>query len=89
MYYSNCLIEMIKAKIKNPKAELYIIKPKDNVVRTPHFMWAIDEKAYDFGVNRYLKPYERLWFKGEIRSYNINALIRFKAIKLCSKEATS
>lgn len=73
---------MIKAKIKNPKAKIYIIKPKDNVVRTPHFMWAIDDKAYDFGVNKKLNILQRFWFKGNIRQYNIDALKRFKATKL-------
>ena len=82
MYYSNCLIEVIKAKIKNPKAEIYIIKSNDNVVRTPHFMWAVGEKAYDFGVDKNLNFIQRFWFKGSIRQYNTDALKRFKATKL-------
>lgn len=82
MFYSNCFVEMIKAKIKNPKAKTYIIYPKDNVIKAPHFMWSIGNIAYDFGVNKPLNVLQRLWFKGEIRRYDLQALIRFKASKL-------
>ena len=37
----------------------------------PHFLWCDGQADYDFGVERYLKWWERFWFKGEIRKRKI------------------
>ena len=44
--YSNCLIEAIKAKVRDPKAVRIIYLPKkwNNGVR--HFMWVKNDKVY-------------------------------------------
>lgn len=71
-YYSNCLIEAFKAKIKNPsKIKITIIPPWLNEVFCPHFLWSDGKYDYDFGVSRRLKWYEIFWFEGCIRRYKL------------------
>ena len=68
MYYSNCLVEAIKYKLKDWKnVRITYIPASYNEVYCPHFMWSDGKNDYDFGVDRKLKWYEKLWFKGEIR----------------------
>lgn len=70
-WYSNCLIEAVKAKIRDPKyVKIIHIKAKDNEVYCPHYMWvdSRDNNIYDF----HCKPYIEHWwneylFKGFIR----------------------
>ena len=67
-YYSNCLIEAIKAKIRHPiKVKIKYIPAHMNEVFCPHIMWHDGEYTYDFYVKGYLKPIQRLWHKGYIR----------------------
>ena len=48
-YYSNCIIEAIKAKIKNPNIKLIVCMPWENEVFCPHVMWSDGIFDYDFG----------------------------------------
>lgn len=81
-YYSNCLIEALKAKIKHPfKVRIIYIPPKLNESRCPHFMWTDGKFDYDFGTDDYLKCV--LVFKGRIRA---RALGFAKAYKQKRKE---
>lgn len=49
-FYSNCLIEAIKAKIKDWKhIKLTFVSPFDNEVFCPHVMWSDGINDYDFG----------------------------------------
>lgn len=49
-YYSNCLIEAIKAKIKNPKKiKITVCMPWENEVFCPHILWSDGIYDYDFG----------------------------------------
>ena len=67
-YYSNCLIETIKYKLKNwHNVKITYIPSKYNLVKTPHFLWSDGIKDYDFGTSRYLKWHQRLWFRGCVR----------------------
>lgn len=67
-FYSNCLIEAIKAKIKHPiKVKIKYIPARLNVVFCPHLMWHDGEYTYDFWAYGPLKPYQILWYKGKIR----------------------
>ena len=50
-YYSNCLIEAIKAKLKDPKnVKITLCLPWFNEVFCPHFMWTDGVADYDFGI---------------------------------------
>lgn len=71
-FYSNCFFEAIKRKLRHPvKTKLTIIRAKYNKVPVPHFLWSDGKADYDFGVERHLKPYEVLVFKGVIRRRNL------------------
>ena len=81
-FYSNCFIEAVKAKIKSPKrVRLTYLSPLINEVFCPHWMWSDGEYDYDFGVERYLKWYERLWFKGCIRKRALGFNEKWKALR--------
>ena len=67
-FYSNCLIEAIKAKIRHPiKIKIKYIPARLNEVFCPHLMWHDGEYTYDFWACGHLKPYQILWHKGKIR----------------------
>ena len=50
-YYSNCMIEAVKAKIKDWKhVKITYVSPFINEVFCPHFLWSDGEYDYDFGI---------------------------------------
>ena len=68
MFYSNCLIEAIKAKFRHPfKVKIKYVPAHLNEVFCPHIMWHDGEYTYDFYAKGYLTPFQRLWHKGIIR----------------------
>lgn len=78
-YYSNCLIEAIKHKLKQWKCvKITYISVKYNIVSTPHFMWSDGLNDYDFGTGRYLKWHQRFWFNGNIRTRELGWNERYK-----------
>jgi hypothetical protein len=77
MFYSNCLIEALKAKLKNPRKVKITFIPKSEK-GSCHFMWSDGEHDYDFGVERDIKWYEVLWFKGEIRKRSLGFNEKYK-----------
>ena len=67
-YYSNCLIEAMKAKIKHPiKVKIKYIPASMNEVFCPHVMWHDGEYTYDFWASGHLSLLQKLWHKGHIR----------------------
>lgn len=84
-YYSNCLIEAIKAKLKNPKVKITYVSPFVNEVFCPHFLWSDGKNDYDFGVERHLKWYEILLFKGHIRQWKLGFNERYKQAVISAK----
>lgn len=69
--WSNCLIEAIKAKIKDPKhvtIHKFPGKINNNFLIFPHFWWDDGEKGFDFKQEKQLFP-NPIWFKGTLRSY--------------------
>jgi hypothetical protein len=62
-FYSNCLLEALKAKIKNPKIK--VIKRHMTWTRTPHFLWLWKGYTYDFGTNHSIPC--KLFFHGYLR----------------------
>ena len=77
MFYSNCLIEALKAKIRHPFKVKITFIPKSEK-GSCHFMWSDGEADYDFGVERNIKWYEAWWFKGEIRKYSLGFNKKYK-----------
>lgn len=70
LYWSNCFIESIRAKIKyGDEVKIVYLKARENEIFCPHFMWIMDDKVYDFHMP---PPYKNHWwnflfFKGYIR----------------------
>ena len=53
----------------------------------PKLVWSDGEYDYDFGVKRYLKWYERFWFKGEIRKRKLGWNKKWKAYRIAKKNS--
>lgn len=69
-FYSNCLFQALLHKLKHPtKTKLTYIRPKygESFFFVPHFLWSDGEYDYDFGVEKFIKPYQVFWFKGNVR----------------------
>lgn len=84
-FYSNCFFEAIKAKIKNPKFVKITVVLKSEA-RCPHFLWSDGKNDYDFGVNKPLKWWQIIWFKGSIRKRNLGFNKRYKEMMLMERE---
>lgn len=78
-FYSNCLFQALKAKLKNPKqVKITYVSPFDNEVFCPHFLWTDGKNDYDFGIERHLPLYKVLFFKGHIRKRNLGFNQKYK-----------
>lgn len=68
-FYSNCLIEAIKAKLKNKNTKIIFVPKKFNDSIGFHCFWKIDDLIYDFKCESNVKHYwQMLLFKGYIRA---------------------
>ena len=47
-YWSNCIIEAVKARLRNNKVRFIMIWPWQNEVWCPHLMWTDGNFEYDF-----------------------------------------
>lgn len=82
-FYSNCLFEAVKHKLKDwENVKITYIPAKYNVMYCPHFLWSDGKYDYDFGVERNLKWYEVIWFKGEIHCRNLGWNEKWKAYRI-------
>lgn len=70
-YYSNCLIEALKAKLSNPEVKIVYIASKYNISHFPHILWSDSKHDYDFGTSEKLTLHNILWHKGSIRQRNL------------------
>lgn len=85
-YVSNCLIEAVKAKLKDPRhVKVYFCKPRitpNGHFQMLHFMWSNGTADYDFS-DRYengeKKWYQCLLFKGQIRQFKCGFAARYTA----------
>lgn len=71
LYWSNCFIEAIRAKIKHGKeVEIIHLPARDNEIYCTHWMWhdLVDNKVYDFhSINDHDHWWNFIIFKGYIR----------------------
>lgn len=75
-YYSNCMIEAIKAKIQNHRIKIYFCKPRiteNGNFQMFHFMWSDGKADYDFSdlKDSGIPPYRNLLFKGAVRKFEL------------------
>lgn len=67
-FYSNCFLEMLKAKIRNPQIQVLYIPSFLNEVPCPHWIWLDQNGEHDFCCEESLPFYQWLWHKGSIRT---------------------
>ena len=82
-FYSNCLIEAVKAKLKDPEhVKIYICWPRYNEAPCPHVMWSDGVADYDFGTSDYI-PNFFAWtiHKGHIRKRRLGSAKRYIAFR--------
>lgn len=66
-FYSNCLLEALKAKIKNPiKVKIHSFHSLHTI--WPHFWWSVDNDVYEFVSVKENRKYQVFYFKGYIKS---------------------
>lgn len=85
-FYSNCLIESIKAKIKDPKnVKITIVPPWYNEVFCFHAMWTDGVNDYDFGSEGMGDSFIGNWtvHKGHVRRYKLGSNDRY--VRICKK----
>lgn len=74
-FYSNCLLEAVKAKLKDWKdIKIFYIPKKFNDTKCFHFMWKNTKtnETFDFKAEKALSsPLKLLYFKGHIRKVSI------------------
>ena len=82
-YCSNCLIEAVKAKLKDwPRVKIYFCKPTRS--RMFHFMWTDGSADFDFsdnGVNGELPWYKCLRFQGRVRRFKLGFAADYAAYR--------
>lgn len=76
-FYSNCLIEAIKAKFKDPTHVKITVVPRSEA-NCPHFLWSDGNYDFDFGVERHLEGLHILWFEGYIRRRELGFNQKYK-----------
>lgn len=75
-FYSNCLIEALKAKIKHPiKTKIRIVSIPNSLF--PHFIWLNNNIVKEFGKDGEVKWYKSFLYKGYIRTHDIITYQKF------------
>lgn len=88
-FRSNCLIEAMKAKLKNPKkVRITFIPARYTGGIYPHFLWSDGESDFDFGTDQKLKPYQYILFRGNIRERSLGWNERYKQMLVERKRKT-
>lgn len=71
-FYSNCLIESVKAKLKNPKNVKIHIMFDFKLSIIPHFWWEKNNIAYNF-TSLKKRRLQVIFFKGKIIERNLKS----------------
>jgi len=74
-YVSNCLMEVLKAKIRNSNVTIYFCKPRvteNGRFQMFHFMWDDGTADYDFSDDNRIEYFSpMLLFKGAVRQFEL------------------
>lgn len=74
--YSNCLIEALKAKIKDPKNVHIIYLPKKWNMGINHYMWVKDGMVYHYTHDK-VNTKQQYLFKGYVKKQSMEAFEAF------------
>lgn len=83
-FYSNCLVEALKAKFKNPAIKIYFRPPyiKNNGrISSMHFMWEDANFSYDFVDSEYSGFWKYFWHSGYICQWPKDFARRFTSYR--------
>lgn len=75
-YKSNCLLEAVKAKLRNPKkVTIYFCPPRiteNGNFQWCHFLWSDTLHSFDFSDDEAseLPWYKTIWYEGKIRMFD-------------------
>lgn len=70
MKYSNCLIEALKAWIKDPKNVKIIYLPKKWNYGARHFLWIKNDKVYHYEARN--EKHNKYFFKGDFKEVSLD-----------------
>lgn len=81
-FWSNCLVEAIKARLRDKDVRIYFCKPqftKNRKFQMAHFMWTDGKADYDFSDDDRdrLPWYKSFWFDGAIRQFDYGFAKRY------------
>ena len=78
-FWSNCLVEAIKAKLHDPfHTKITVVWRSEAGI--PHFLWSAPQGDFDFGVERRLTGFQKIWFEGYIRKRRSGFNERYKRL---------
>lgn len=87
-FYSNCLLEALKAKIRDPvNIKIRYLPMELNETPIPHFMWQDENYTYDFHTKGKLTFFQQFYHKGNIRKKDLNYYDR--ALEIMKRKAVS
>ena len=67
-FYSNCFLEMMKAKLRNPSIKVMYLPAFLNECSCPHWMWLDKDGEHDFHFKGCLPWWKWIWHNGHIRT---------------------
>lgn len=81
-FYSNCLIEAVKAKLKNwENIKITYVSPFSNEVFCPHILWSDGHADYDFGTEgKSGGILNYILYKGHIRQRKLGYNEKYKNV---------
>lgn len=69
LYYSNCILEALKAKFEKMDRKVYFLLGYVDNVPIPHMFWEEDGYYYNFYAPGDVHLYNVLWHKGCIQRF--------------------
>lgn len=90
-FYSNCMIEAAKRKIRNPGIKIYFCRPRiteNGNLQMFHFMWSDGKADYDFSSSKEndVPLYKNLLFKGAVRKFDLGFAEKYSKYRNERKE---
>ena len=86
IHYSNCVVEALVQKLKNPKLRLRVFPARYNAVPFPHLYWQDENYDYDFTGIYWVPWYRRLWYRGFTRRRDHGYIEKLKWVKIALRK---
>ena len=81
-YYSNCLLEAVRAKLRDRTVRWIWMPLRYNPAHWPHVLWQEGEDVVHFQCVSGTQPWwKRFWFKGKLKRYGRAAFDRMMSRK--------